>query len=264
MALLLNSPTLLFFFIISFFTISHIACQKHHPLDPLSPTELNLVSAIVQKSYPSSDRNNLTFQYVGLDDPEKQTILSWQSNPTKTPLPPRRALVVIRFNKQTHEIVVDLPTSSVISKKVYKGLGYPMLNLEKRTLASELPFSYGPFKESVKKRGLDISQVVCSTFSVGWFGEQTSKRLLKLSCFYTNGTVNLFVRPLEGITVAVDLDTMQIARYQDRFMVPVPKGEGTEYRFSKLRPPFGPRLTNLAVFHPTAQGSNLTDILSGQ
>ncbi|KAF3455646.1 hypothetical protein FNV43_RR00285 [Rhamnella rubrinervis] len=53
----------------------------------------------------------------------------------------------------------------------------------------------------------------------GWYVEETSKRLVKLSCFYTNGMVNSSVRPLDGIIVAVDLDRMKIAQYHGRFMM---------------------------------------------
>jgi primary-amine oxidase len=49
-----------------------------------------------------------------------------------------------------------------------------------------------------------------------------SKRVLKLLCFYIEGTINLYLRPLEGITLMVDLDEMKIVEYFDRFIVPVP------------------------------------------
>ena len=174
MALILNLKPLLF--LISFFTtISLISCSQHHPLDPLTPSEFVLVRTIVQKSYPTTSNYNLTFQYVGLDEPDKQTILSWKSkNSAKTP--PRRAFVITRFDKQTYEIIVDLSTSSLVSKKVYQGHGFPSLTLEEQVVASQLPFTYPPFVESVEKRGLNISQVLCLPFTVGWFGEEKSKR----------------------------------------------------------------------------------------
>ena len=155
--------------------------------------------------------------------------------------------MVTRFKKQTHEIIVDLSTRSLVSKKVYQGNGYPLLSVDEQTAASELALKYEPFIKSVESRGLNISHAVCSTFTVGWYGEEKSSRTLKLSCFYTNDTVNLFVRPLEGITVVVDLDEMKIVEYYDRFKVPMPKGEGTEFRLSKQRPPFGPHLNGVAV-----------------
>jgi hypothetical protein len=55
------------------------------------------------------------------------------------------------------------------------------------------------------------------------------------------------VRPLEGITLVVDLDEMKIVEYYDRFIVLVPKAEGTDYRASKQKPPFGPRLNGAAL-----------------
>lgn len=252
MALILNLKPLLL--LISFFTtISLISCSQHHPLDPLTPSEFVLVRTIVQKSYPTTSNYNLTFQYVGLDEPDKQTILSWKSkNSAKTP--PRRAFVITRFDKQTYEIIVDLSTSSLVSKKVYQGHGYPLMTLEEQTFAAELPLTHPPFIQSIKKRGLNISEVVCSTFSVGWFGEQKSKRVLKILCFYTKETVNLYVMPIEGITVVVDLDELKIVEYHDRFIVPVPKAEGTEYRLSKLKPPFGPHLNRVQVVSPDGPG----------
>lgn len=226
------------------FTSLIVSSQNHHPLDPLNPSEFLKIKSIVQKSYP---KYNVSFHYVGIDEPEKHAILSWQYSSTK--IPPRRAFVITRLNKQTHEIVVDLSTQFIISDKIYNGHGYPILTLEEQSDALVLPYRYPPFIHSIEKRSLNISQVVCPTFSVGWFGEEKkSKRVLKLRCFYLNNeTVNGFLRPLEGIVFVVDLDEMKIVEYHDRFIVPVPKAEGTEYQASRLRPPFGPNLNGARI-----------------
>ncbi|KAK7357479.1 hypothetical protein VNO80_16767 [Phaseolus coccineus] len=176
--------------------------------------------------------------------------ISWiSSNPKTKPSspPPRRAFVIVRFQKQSHEITVDLSTRSIVSKNVYEGNGYPMLTFGEQTVASQLPFSYEPFKESLRKRGLNTSQVLCASFSIGWFGEAKTKRNVKVKCYYTNGTANLYARPLEGVAAVVDLDDMKIVGYNDRDVIPVPNAEGTEYRASKLKPPFGPKLKGIPV-----------------
>jgi len=229
-----------------------VECNHPHPLDPLTPSEINLVRTIVQNAYPTSKttNHNLTFNYVGLDEPDKPRILSWiSSNPKTKPSspPPRRAFVVVRFQKQSHQITVDLSTRSIVSKNVYEGNGYPMLTFGEQAVASQLPFSYEPFKESLRKRGLTTSQVLCASFTIGWFGEAKAKRNVKVKCYYTNGTANLYARPLEGVAAVVDLDDMKIVGYNDRYVIPVPKAEGTEYRASKLKPPFGPKLKGIAV-----------------
>lgn len=121
-----------------------------------------------------------------------------------------------------------------------------MLTLGEIAVATRLPFSYEPFKESVTKRGLNISLVRCNAYSFGWFGEAKTVRSVKIKCHYRNGTTNFYARPLEGVAVLVDFDNMKIVGYNDRYVVPVPKAEGTEYRASKLEPPFGPKLKGIA------------------
>ncbi|KAL5541587.1 hypothetical protein UlMin_009297 [Ulmus minor] len=255
MASSLTTPSYLFFFFICSIFIS-FSSQQNHPLDPLTESELTLIQTLLQKSYPTS---SLSFHYVGLDEPDKPTVLKWQSkskttiNNLKSPLP-RRALVHARYNKQTLEITIDLSSRTIISTQVHFGNGYPMFSFDEQTLASDLPFSYKPFKDSIGKRGLNISQVVCSTLSVGWFGEEEREREIKVQCFYTNGTTNLYLRPVEGITMVVNLDTNKIVDYVDRIRVPVPKAEGTDFRWSEQRKPFGPRLSSVAMVSPDGPG----------
>jgi primary-amine oxidase len=240
----------------SSFTISPISCYKgaQHPLDPLSPKELTLVQTIVKKSYNPSSNNTISFHYVGLDEPEKPTVLSSLSKPSTKTLP-RRALVFTRVNEQTHEIIVDLSKRIIVYDEVYKGLGYPLLTAEEQIAAIQLPLTYGPFIESAKKRDLNVSYVVCSTFTVGWFGGvERTKRVVKVQCFYNKGTVNLYLRPIEGIGIVVDLDKMKIVEYSDTFKIAVPKAEGTDYRFSKQNPPFGPRINGAAIMQTNGPG----------
>ncbi|KAK2404895.1 primary amine oxidase [Trifolium repens] len=239
-------PFFLFFLYMLF--CSSIECNNNHiphPLDPLTPSEFNLVRTIILTSYKT---NNLTFHYIGLHEPDKHLIQSWLSSKTKTlQPPPRQAFIIARFQKQSHEIIIDFSSHSIISTKIYKGQGYPMLTFGEQTIASQLPFSYKPFKDSLKKRGLNISNVLCATFTTGWFGKEITKRTVKVKCYYNNDSANLYVRPLEGFAAVVDLDEMKIISYSDRYVIPVPKAEGTEYRASKMKPPFGPKLKGISV-----------------
>lgn len=233
--------------IIYLFSAVPVAADRH-PLDPLSPPEFKLIRSLIINSNPST---NFTFQYVALADPTKQSVLSWLSNP-KTPPPPRRAIATVRFNKATHEILIDLHKKTVISNRVYSGPGYAPYTFEEQFAAAALPPSHPPFVAAMKKRGLKMEEVVCACFSVGWFGEKrkVEKRIAKVQCYYLDGSGNLYMRPVEGVTVTVDLDEMKILGFRDRYVVPIPKVDGTEYRESKLNPPFLPPLNGIKMLQP--------------
>ncbi|XP_057771734.1 amine oxidase [copper-containing] alpha 2, peroxisomal-like [Salvia miltiorrhiza] len=194
-----------------------------HPLDSLTPWELTQVGLIVNAHFS----HNVSFHYVGLDEPHKSEILRWHSDPAR--LPRRRAFVIARVDRSSHEIIVDLLRNSVVSDRVHRGSGYPTLTWKERIDAGELARSYAPFVASIAKRGLKLEEVVCLTLTVGWFGEERSRRIARVACFYLDGTVNLFMRPIEGVTADVDLDRMTITGFRDRVVIPVPKAEGTDY-----------------------------------
>ncbi|KAM0952041.1 putative copper amine oxidase [Dioscorea sansibarensis] len=243
-------------YLIFFFFFSSPLLSKAHPLDPLTPSEFIIIQQTIKTSTLFSSAP-LNFQYIGLADIDKHVLLSWLSN-TSNPPPPRRAFIIARSGHQTHELHVDISTKSIISNTVYTGFSFPLLNFVEQTAASNLPFNYTPFMNSIKKRGLKSSEVVCTTFTVGWFGEvKKSKRLLKILCFATGDTVNLYMRPLEGITIVVDLDLMEIVDYTDRFVVPVPEAGGTDYRSEKQKPPFGPRGKPVTVVQPEGKGFSI-------
>ncbi|KAK3042140.1 hypothetical protein RJ639_001260 [Escallonia herrerae] len=167
-----------------------VSTHRYHPLDPLTPSELSQVQTIIKGSRPNP-HHNLTFQYVGLDEPDKKAIQSWLSNPLSEN-PPRRAFIIARINQKSHELIVDLSRNVTVSDKVYEGAGYPMLTFEEQIAADKLPFTYPPFVASISKRGLKLEEVVCGSFTVGWYGEKKmrAQRIVRVMCYYLDGTVN--------------------------------------------------------------------------
>ncbi|KAL3626249.1 hypothetical protein CASFOL_029798 [Castilleja foliolosa] len=122
-----------------------------------------------------------------------------------------------------------------------------MLNNEEQADAIDLPLKYTPFIDSITKRGLSISQVLCDTFSIGWYGEMNTKRVCKVICYYVNDTINFYMRPIEGIVVTVDLDEMKIVDYRDRLMAPMPRADGTDYRESKQDSLYDNRINSMTI-----------------
>ncbi|KAJ8766282.1 hypothetical protein K2173_022341 [Erythroxylum novogranatense] len=226
--------SILFLVLVLSLKCSSIA-SLYHPLDPLDPNEINQVRVIVQKS-DLFNHPNVTFHYVDLEEPDKGDVVKWlsSSKQAKSSIP-RRAKVVARDGVETHELIVDLSKRSVVSHNVYTGHGYPSFTFNELFRASKLPLKYPKFAESTHKRGLNLSEISCLPFTVGWYGEHATKRALKVACFYRAGSVNIFARPIEGITILVDVDSMQITSYTDRFRAPVPKAGGTDFR-SKAKP----------------------------
>ncbi|KAK8494552.1 hypothetical protein V6N12_017042 [Hibiscus sabdariffa] len=248
--------TILFFSIFTVFFLSRVS-PKPHPLDSLTPSEFLLVRAIVNQSYPTFT-HKLSFQYVGLEEPDKQVVKSWLSEPSSQP-PPRQALVILRLNQQTRELIVDLSIRSVVSDKLYSGFGYSTVTTEDQEAAVDLALKHGPFLASIRRRGINISEIACFSQTIGWYGQMKTNRQLQVKCYYLDGTVNSYLRPIGGITIVADIEQMKISKYVDRAVIPLPKAEGTDYRASMITLPFGPHF-NAAPPKPPGQTGFKLDV----
>ncbi|TVU02814.1 hypothetical protein EJB05_51662, partial [Eragrostis curvula] len=245
------------------FAVAASSDSRPHPLDPLSAAELTAVSAAVFAT-PFVTARPLTIHYVGLDEPEKADVIAYaystsSSSSSGPAVLPRRALVIARAGGQSHELRVDVTNASaksVISHSVHRGSGFPRFTTGEIIAAAKLPRAY-----SVRRRGLNLSEISCGVFSKGWFGSREEARwrgarVAKIQCFVKNAaTANAYTRPLEGVVLGVDIERMAVVGYRDRVVRPVPKAEGTEYWADKVRPPFtGPANVPGVVVQPEGKG----------
>lgn len=62
---------------------------------------------------------------------------------------------------------------------------------------------------------------------------EEKRRLIKVQCYSGKDTANFYMRPIEGLTVLVDMDTKQVVEIVDKGKtIPIPKAADTEYRYS--------------------------------
>ncbi|KAI3703412.1 hypothetical protein L1987_73464 [Smallanthus sonchifolius] len=222
----------------------HFTDTPLHPLDPLTVPEINKIRSILSAYGPFSS-SSPSINTLSLDEPDKSQVVSWK---TGEPLPPRRASVLAVLDGQTHVLTVDLNLGVVTTDVVNVGSGYPMLTTEDQLTASLVLYSNLEFNNSILARGVDFNDLVCGSSSPGWFGPgEEGKRIVKVQCFSGQNTPNYYMRPIEGLTVTVDVDKREIVKLTDTGRhIPIPKETNTDYlyattsQFSDMTPETNP------------------------
>ncbi|KAK8607780.1 hypothetical protein V6N13_046387 [Hibiscus sabdariffa] len=211
-------------------SIDHAAETPHHPLDPLTAQEINSVRSILSSYEPFASTFPIIHSLT-LDEPDKLEVLRWRKGGR---FPPRKASVLAMLNGESHVLTVDLDSSRVTSHAVNPRSGYPMLSVEDILAASKVPFSNAEFNKSIAARGISLSELICLTPFAGWFGpNEEGKRIIKVLCFSSEGTPNFYMRPIEGLVMTVDLDTLEVLKFSDTGRgIPIPNSTNTDYRYN--------------------------------
>ncbi|KAJ6426749.1 hypothetical protein OIU84_022357 [Salix udensis] len=237
---------------------NHMEDVPHHPLDPLTMQEIYRVRTILS-THPPFSPSFPAIHSLSLDEPRKDLVLSWKEG---DPLPPRKALVIALLNGQSHVLSVDLDLGLVTSNKINHRSGYPMLTMNDISVALEVALSYKELNRSAVKRGLSPSDVTCVTPSAGWFGpSEEGRRVIKVQCFSNQGTPNFYMRPLEGLTMTVDIDKKVVVKFTDTGgEIPVPKATGTDYRFKNQKEPLKIKAINpISIEQPLGPSFTVED-----
>ncbi|KAK1558446.1 hypothetical protein Q3G72_002400 [Acer saccharum] len=224
-------------------THDHKNSVPHHPLDSLTIQEINKVRSILSSYKPfASSFSAIQFHSLSLDEPDKNLVLAWKKG---NPFPPRKAFVIALLNGKSHRVTVDIDSSQVTEHNIHTGSGYPTLSSDDLSTALQVTLSDAEFNQSVTNRGVALSDLACVTPSPGWYGsDEENGRIIKVQCYSSEGSPNFYMRPIEGLTVTVDIDRKKVVKISNTGRdIPVPKSTNTDYRYkapSEKKKPLNP------------------------
>ncbi|KAM3321995.1 primary amine oxidase [Capsicum chacoense] len=214
-------------------TKNHYADFPNHPLDPLTIDEIQKVKKIVN-SIKEFSKNGYVLHSVVLEEPEKEVVLRWRKG---RQLPPRKASVVARALDVVHVLTVDIETGRVTRRQTGGTSGYPIMTIEDMVTATNAPLANADFNRTIVQRGVDLADLACLPISPGWYGKvEEKRRVIKVQCYIMKDTINFYMRPIEGLTVLLDLDTQEVIQIIDEGKnIPIAKATNTDYRFSSTQ-----------------------------
>ncbi|XP_065858004.1 amine oxidase [copper-containing] gamma 2-like [Euphorbia lathyris] len=212
--------------------IRHESKLPGHPLDPLTIKEFNKVRTAIA-SHPLFKSSPYSLHSVVLDEPEKSLVLQWKKG---DPMLPRKAEVVARVNGVSYVLTVDIETGEVKLEETKPASGYPTMTVEDMTSATLAPLANPYFNRTIIQRGVDLKDLACLPIAPGWYGaDEENRRVIKVQCYSMKGTVNFYMRPIEGLTVLIDIDTKEVIEISDQGRnIPIPKAANTDYRYSTI------------------------------
>ncbi|PIA50055.1 hypothetical protein AQUCO_01300647v1 [Aquilegia coerulea] len=213
--------------------LDHLTEIPQHPLDPLTLQEITKVQTILS-SYSPFTSSFPTIHTVCLHEPDKSLVWNWNKG---DPLPPRQAFVIAYLDGKSNVLVVDIGSSQVVSHVLNPYSGYPILIPEDMESAIKIPFRDARFNKSIMDRGVNLSDVICGPLAAGWYGpNEEGRRLVKVECFSHQGTVNFYMRPIEGLIVMVDVDKKEVVHFTDYgHGIPIAESTNTDYRYSAVQ-----------------------------
>ena len=201
----------------------------NHPLDPLSVEEIDRAVAIVKTTAGLTD--DLLFETIVLREPLKDDVLNYEPGL----FVPREAFLVALDPKkgQVHELIVSLDTNELLESEHIEGVKPAFIFGDQETnfLQFESKIKNDPrYVEALNKRGItDPDLVMIDPWPISNFGNKNEegKRLaIGRAWVRREPTDNGYARPIEGLSVIIDLDKSEIFEIQDFGVVPIPPEDG--------------------------------------
>ena len=208
-------------------TVEPSVTTARHPLDPLSPEEIEGASAILKSGKGLAD--TARFVYITLKEPDKSTVLAFKpGDPIE-----RQAFLVLRERDEhkTYEAIVSITAGEVVSWQEKPGVQAPIM-FEEFLATEEAVKKHPGWQEAMRKRGVtDLDNVMIDPWSLGYNGPEDSAdqgRLIRPLTFARMGSPddNGYARPIEGLVVRFDLDRMEVTEIEDDEVVPLPPRSG--------------------------------------
>ncbi|KAK6353580.1 Copper amine oxidase [Orbilia brochopaga] len=97
----------------------------HHPLDPLTPTDIALAVSIVRE-----EKGQLSYNAVTIAEPKKAEVIAWLADPDHAPKPARQAEVVaLDKTSALWDGIVDLDSKAIVRWEKLEGV-QPLITME--------------------------------------------------------------------------------------------------------------------------------------
>ena len=190
------------------------------PWHSLTETEIREVSAAV---LASSD-DPIIFNRISLLEPEKEQAILW----TGTEPGRRGADILYRSNKQSWRVQYDFETKQLSAATAITS-GQPMLAGEEVFPVIETVNALPAVVAALEKRGVSEGNGLCLPRTVGRFfsnlADPVNSRLVRFDCLNIQGqsglellpTTSAFARPVEGLSILVDVEDATIIELSDSF-----------------------------------------------
>ncbi len=195
------------------------AYPNDHPLDPLTPAEIERARATVDGAATLSD--DARFVEITLAEPPKEALRAFEDGDDS---PDRRARVVVR-DKEDHasyEGVVSLDEEELLEWDEIDR-GQPRMIGEEFVEVEEVVTDHPEFREAVRRRGADPDLAIVTAWSAGYdfVPEDVGRdRRLAHGIAWVHGDpddegAEAYNRPLSGIHAWVDLDDREVVKVVD-------------------------------------------------
>jgi primary-amine oxidase len=191
-----------------------------HPMDGLTAREYWTVYDVLRESGQLDEGSR--YAAVRLHPPPKAEVLAWKPGQTFR----REAFAVLVKGGRTFEAVVDLTARKVASWKPIADTQASLTETED-DIVTDLVEKDPAFLAALRKRGItDMTTLECWSISPGYFGrpEERDRRLSQVFCYDRHGVFNGIGRPVEGLSVLVDVNEKKILRMTDTGGAPMPRG----------------------------------------
>ncbi|MQG24271.1 MAG: primary-amine oxidase [SAR202 cluster bacterium] len=200
-----------------------------HPLDPLTSEEINLVTSIVKNK--SNLGKFLLFETITLIEPPKNQVISFSLGDEI-----RRKAFVVALNykeEKLYELDIDISNEKILRCDHKPGVQPAFIfgDLEMDFNEWESKMKHDPLVvDALKKRGIDDPDLLqIDPWPIANFGkkEEEGKRLAIGRCWIRKEPGdNAYARPIEGLSIILDLNKNEVVEIQDFGKVPIPPNDG--------------------------------------
>ncbi|MGM0717598.1 MAG: primary-amine oxidase [Halobacteriota archaeon] len=193
--------------------------QPDHPLDPLTPAEIETAGSLLQNASAFTDQARIV--KIVLNEPSKHALRAYEDSDEAVD---REAFAVIRDSpeRKTYEAIVSLETESLTSVEHVEG-AQPSIAIEEFIECEETVKANDAWQSALEDRGVEeTDRAMVDPWSVGYdfIPEHIDRdRRLAHGLTYVRPSAEDgdegYAKPVTGLHVFVDLDEMSVVDVVD-------------------------------------------------